>query len=238
MKTYIYCLFDKNEILLYIGKTKNLLKIREAQHKKRLNKEISIFELDYIDDNEWKFWEKHYISLFRSWGFKLENKNKGGGGLSSHTEESLQKMRGKQHPGTSNKLKGRSRPDVSKRLKGKNLNNITKQKISKNKKGHICYQDPKRIEKIINSNKQHYILNSERNQKISNKLKGRKINWSKTKPIFQYDLEGNFIKEWISATEAGKYLNKPSSAISECCSNKRKSAYKYIWKYKSLASKI
>ena len=228
----LYCLFDKNEIPLYVGKTKNLLKTRETQHKKRLNKEVNIFELDYVDSNKWKFWEEFYIELFKCWGFNLKNKNSGGGGLSFHTEESLQKMRGKCHPETSIKLKGKPRPDVSKRLKGKNLNGITKQKISKNKKGHVCYQDLKRIEKIVNSNKQHYIPNSKRNQKISNKLKGRKINWLKTKPILQYDLQKNFIKEWTSATEAGKYLNKPSSAISECCSNKRKSAYKYIWKFK------
>jgi hypothetical protein len=107
------------------------------------------------------------------------------------------------------------------------------EKISENKKGHICYQDPKRTEKIFNSNKQHYLPNSERNQKISNKLKGRKINWSKTKPVLQYDLEGNFIKEWSSGVEAGKFLNKSSSSISECCSNKRKTAYKFIWKYKN-----
>ena len=231
-------MFDKNKIPLYIGKTKNLLKIRESQHKKRLNKELNIFELDYVDENEWKFWEEFYINLFKSWNFSLLNQNKAGGGPLYHTEESKTKMRNTPRPGTSKKLKNKKRPDVSKRFKGKKLSNITKQKISKNKKEHPCYKEPERTKKIINSNQQHYSSNSERNQKISNKLKGRKINWIKTKPIFQYDLNGNFIKEWTSAVEAGKSLNKPSSAISECCSNKRKSAYKYIWKYKSLASKI
>ena len=61
----------------------------------------------------------------------------------------------------------------------------------------------------------------------------QKISIIKSKPILQYDLQNNFIKEWSSATEAGKFLNKKNSAISECCNNKRKSAYNFIWKFKN-----
>jgi hypothetical protein len=50
--------------------------------------------------------------------------------------------------------------------------------------------------------------------------------------VIQYDKQGNFIKEWPSQIEAAIFLNKQSSAISECCSGKRKSAYNYIWKFK------
>jgi len=53
-----------------------------------------------------------------------------------------------------------------------------------------------------------------------------------SKPILQYDLQGNFIKEWKSATDASKFLDKKSSSICECCKNKRKTAYGYKWKYK------
>lgn len=233
MKVYIYCLFDNKNIPFYIGKTKNSLKIRESQHKNRLNKDLNIFELDYINEEDWKFWEKHYISLYKSWGFILLNENDGGGGLSFHTEESKYKMKNTLRPGTSKKLKGTKRPDVSKKFKGKNLSQNTKDKIKNSKIEHECYKDPKRGEKIKNSNLKHYEKESTRNKKISFKLKGRKIDWIKTKPILQYDIKENFIKEWISAVEAGKSLNKPSSAISECCSKKRKTAYKYIWKFKN-----
>ena len=58
------------------------------------------------------------------------------------------------------------------------------------------------------------------NEKVSN---SRKI------PILQYDLDGNFIREWNSATDIGKEV---SSTICNCLKGKLKSAYGYIWKYK------
>ena len=47
--------------------------------------------MDEVED--WKFWESYWIEQFRCWGFKLENKNNGGGGPSNYTEEQKQKMR-------------------------------------------------------------------------------------------------------------------------------------------------
>jgi hypothetical protein len=52
------------------------------------------------------------------------------------------------------------------------------------------------------------------------------------KPVLQYDLEGNFIKEWESATTAALFLNKQNGNIVECLKGKKKKAYGYIWKYK------
>ena len=62
---------------------------------------------------------------------------------------------------------------------------------------------------------------------INNKNKG-------VKPVLQYDLEGNFIKEWISAKEASQQLNIKNSDISSCCKNGRnRTAGGFIWKFKS-----
>jgi hypothetical protein len=232
----IYYLIENN-IPFYIGKTKNDLLSREYQHKKRLNRNIQLIELDVVNIDEWKFWEKHYISLFKSWGFKLENKNKGGGGPSFHTELSKDKMKNTPRPNTSKKLTGQKRPDVSNRLKGKILSLDTKQKISKSKIDHECYKNINRTNNIIKSNTIHYEKGSKRNNKISQKIKGRKNPWItklRSIPIIQYDKNNNQIKEWNSASEAAKFINKPSSAITECCHNKRKSAYGYIWKFKNL----
>jgi hypothetical protein len=230
----IYYLIEDN-IPFYIGKTKNKITIREYQHKKRLNKNIQLIELDIVNSNEWKFWESWYIELFKSWGFKLKNKNKGGGGPSFHTELSKNKMKNTPRPNTSKKLSGKKRPDVSDRLKGKNLSLDIKQKISKNKINHECYKDLNRTNNIVKSNLIHYQKGSNRNKKISQKIKGRKNTWItkiRSIPIIQYDKNNNLVKEWDSASEAAKYLNKPSSAITECCHNKRKSAYGYKWTFK------
>ena len=49
------------------------------------------------------------------------------------------------------------------------------------------------------------------------------------KPILQYDLDGNFIREWSSATDVGKELQ---ANIWCCLRGRTKSAYGYKWKYK------
>jgi group I intron endonuclease len=63
---------------------------------------------------------------------------------------------------------------------------------------------------------------------------GHNISITRSKPVLQYDMNMNLIKEWSSGIEAANFLNKPNSAISECLNGKagRKSAYKFIWKFK------
>ena len=54
------------------------------------------------------------------------------------------------------------------------------------------------------------------------------------KPILQYDLNGTFIKEWEAIMIASKELNIFGSNITECCRGRRKTAGRYIWRYKDL----
>ena len=49
-------------------------------------------------------------------------------------------------------------------------------------------------------------------------------------PILQYDLDGNFIREWGSATDVGQEVK---SGICSCLKGRKKTAYGYIWKYKN-----
>lgn len=48
--------------------------------------------------------------------------------------------------------------------------------------------------------------------------------------VLQYDLQGNFIKEWDSVSEAHKVLK--ATHITDCCKGKRNYSKGYIWKYK------
>ena len=57
---------------------------------------------------------------------------------------------------------------------------------------------------------------------------GTKIDRQK-KPILQYDLDGNFIREWSSATDVSK---EAQENICKCLKCRYKTAYGYIWKYK------
>lgn len=52
------------------------------------------------------------------------------------------------------------------------------------------------------------------------------------KPVLQYDKEGNFIKEWESAKSVENELGIKRSSIGRCCNGKRKTAGKFVWRYK------
>ena len=80
------------------------------------------------------------------------------------------------------------------------------------------------VDHIDNDKTHNYINNL---QWISHKDNTRK---SCNKPILQFDLNGNFIREWQSATDVGKAVQ---SGICHCLNGDCKSAYGYLWKYKN-----
>ena len=71
----------------------------------------------------------------------------------------------------------------------------------------------------------NYGTKKERLRKAHQKTQGRKIN--------QYDLDGNFLKQWNCMMDAERQLKikRASSGICSCCKNKIKSAHGYKWEY-------
>lgn len=60
-----------------------------------------------------------------------------------------------------------------------------------------------------------------------------KMSKSKKVAILQFDLLGNFIKEYDGIIDATRELKKNSStSIMKCCKGKYKQAYGFVWKYK------
>ena len=55
---------------------------------------------------------------------------------------------------------------------------------------------------------------------------------SKYKPVIQYSLDGNILKEWKSLKEVSEYLLINRNTIRMVCNNQRKSAGGYKWKFK------
>lgn len=53
------------------------------------------------------------------------------------------------------------------------------------------------------------------------------------KPILQFDLEGNLIKEWSGSVEVEKTLGLKSSNIRANANGSSKSAYGYVWRFKN-----
>ena len=75
---------------------KNSLPIRLSQHNHNLQKggidKASIYLLDEVEENNWEFWERYWIQQFKQWGFNLSNKNNGGGGPLTHSENVVKKI--------------------------------------------------------------------------------------------------------------------------------------------------
>lgn len=66
-------------------------------------------------------------------------------------------------------------------------------------------------------------------------ISGRIVSSQKmSKPILQYNKEGQFIKEYSSAMEAARQMGGEQYMpnISRCANGKRKTANKYIWRWK------
>lgn len=52
-----------------------------------------------------------------------------------------------------------------------------------------------------------------------------------SKKVYQYSIDGEFIKEWDCLREAGRILQKSFNNIGDCCRGKIKTAYGYQWFY-------
>jgi hypothetical protein len=100
-----------------------------------------------------------------------------------------------------------------------------------------------------NKSRKGYVHSEETKLKMSNSHKGKKTDkehllklqkgqiLANSKPILQYDLEGNFIKKWQSATVAAKKINLHPTSIRHCVQGKTKTSGGYIWKSSQISYK-
>lgn len=58
-----------------------------------------------------------------------------------------------------------------------------------------------------------------------------------SKEVYQYSLDGTFIKRWDSLIDASEELNILSAGISACCTGKSNYCGKWYWSYKKLDDK-
>ena len=119
---------------------------------------------------------------------------------------------------------------LSKLNKGKKRTDETKKRMSESRKGIKFTEE--QCNKISKAKKGHSCYNDERNNKIGKSQKGISKPLLKV-PCIQYDLEGNFIKEHNSMSEAAKSLNlKHCNGIEACCRGILKTSSGFIWKRK------
>lgn len=56
---------------------------------------------------------------------------------------------------------------------------------------------------------------------------------TKSKPVYQYDLNGKFLKEWSSESEASRFFNGHPGSIGDVCRKTIKTCYGFVWRHKS-----
>lgn len=222
MSIGIYKITNKINNKCYIGQSVNL-ESRIKSHKSMLkhhnedndllnkatkkygyeNFEIEIIK--YCKENELDFFEKYYINFYNSYKRKNGYNIELGGSTHKHlSEEQINRMKNSKK----GKLTGIDNP-----FYGKKHTQLTKNKISEKQKGNkYC------VGRIIS-------------QETRNKI-GNANMWHQVKTINCYDLNNNFIKQYISVGEATRQLKvKSSSLIAQCARGERKTAYGFIWKY-------
>jgi len=220
----IIYLLEKNHMPFYVGKCNNI-NVRYCQHKKTYGEGINIKILELVEDEDWKITERYYIALFKSQGFNLENKNKGGGGPTKLSEGSKQKITNSKL-GNNYKLKNISEGVIEELYKSEGIYSICK-------KLNLTYNTVRNY--LVSKNL--YLPNKNRkpdNENVKNK-KSLSNKGKRSRPVEQYDLKNNKINEFPSMTEACTYLNKPGRVgdINSVCIGKQKTAFGYIWKYKN-----
>lgn len=74
--------------------------------------------------------------------------------------------------------------------------------------------------------------NKSYNANYGNRNKLISLHSAMLRPVLQFDLNGNFIKEYSSIREAVKELKIRSSGISNCCAGRYSKSGGYKWRYK------
>lgn len=230
---YIYKITNKINDKSYIGKTNDIVR-RWKEHRyghggtailsKTFAKYgLDNFEFSIINEQEYATVEElnkklselevYYIGIYNTFNNGY-NATIGGDGISfyKHSKETIEKIR------ESNK--GKEIPDE--RLKKMRVAMLGK---------HHTPETKEKIRKALLS-RDHTIY-----EKMAAKRKGKhrghdmimKAAAKRRKPILQYDMNGNFIKEY----EGADFTEFPCGTnISICCKDKINSAYGFVWRYK------
>lgn len=117
---------------------------------------------------------------------------------------------------------------LSKMGKGKKRSDETKERMSKNSAriwlGKQRGEEFKKNLQIKNGGDKNGMFHKNHTYETKQKM---------GKPILQYDIDMNLIKEWDWISQAEKDLNFDASYIVKCCKGKIKQYKGCIWKYKT-----
>lgn len=227
-KVVIYGLVSTRNLkeIRYIGKTVSKGNARLYEHRRTcfhqdtykdrwLRKEINagysieMIVLDIVPEKDWEYWEKYYIALYRDEGYKLTNTDPGGKKTKSNSPNQIKtvvlSLTGK-YLGIYNTIADAAR----------------EYNIPENRAAMVVSGKYKSSKGKVFIKASEY--DSTKNYSIdANKRKG--------KAVYQYDLEGNFIKEWVKIKDASDYYKVSKSVISNVIAGVQKSSAGFQWSF-------
>lgn len=248
----IYLLLDpRTNAPKYIGKT-NDISIRMYGHlsEKTLTKKNNWIKslknkglkptveiIDEVPENEWQFWEMHYISLYKSWGFDLLNGDQGGLGAGRLSEETKRKI-----SLNSSQQKAVLQYDLSGSF-------VKEWRTLKEASKSVCVSGASISAACrgLQRKAAGFLWQYKENASPTKSLLARKSGWKhskekvliaskkRMKPVLQFTKEGEFIKEWSCARECERFYHINSGLVTRCCKRKQlKHAGGFAWKYKNI----
>jgi len=105
--------------------------------------------------------------------------------------------------------------------------------VSRNK-GKILTKEHKEKIKISKLGKKHNITKTRKDKGVSRNYHVEAVIKAKSIPVIQYNLDGEYIREWQSSKQAAKELNLQQAGIWNVINGFKKTCGKFIWKYKTL----
>jgi len=227
--SYIYALVDpRTEEVRYIGKTIDLARrtaetVRQAKKDKtykanwiknllKENLKPLCIILDEVEFREESFWEKHYISLYRSWGFKLTNATSGGEGT----------------VGLKRTVETRAKMSKPKTLDGKKvLEWLFEHKAVRFSCLPEAYNKCRR-----NTNIKWSLETFRKLVKKTNLIVVDQKHVRSTQRVLQYTIDNKLVKEWVDIKQVALHYETNFSTIAAACSKLGSSSYGFKWCYK------
>lgn len=256
---FIYALSDpRNNQVRYIGKANNpedrytnhFNSARDKNtHKRNWINNIrkdglrpGLIIIDEVPKSEWVYWEKFYISLFKTWGFSLVNYTEGGDGSTFGNSGSFKKGDIPHNKGVpcSEETKQKIKDKLTGRSNINSYKPIVQYDLEYNLlKRYKCVKD------AIDESDGYFSAG-----KISNCLTGKRKHhrgflWKYDdgsdlnkfdviflkKQVIQFDKSLRELKRYSSIKIAELETNIHATNICACCKGKVKTAGGYIWKY-------